>query len=84
MRTTVDIDTPVLNELKRLGRRERKPLGRLVSELLAEAIARRKAGVPKPAPFTWNTTKGRLLVDLADTDAVYGELDAEKIPPARR
>jgi len=84
MRTTVDIDTPVLSELRRIGKREGKPLGRLVSELLAEAIARRKAGVPKPAAFSWNTTKGRLLVDLADADAVYGELDAEKVPPARR
>jgi len=30
-RTTVDIDDPILRELKELQRRERKSLGRLIS-----------------------------------------------------
>jgi hypothetical protein len=33
MRTTLDIDDPVLKEIKRLQRREGKSLGRLVSDL---------------------------------------------------
>jgi len=78
MRTTVDIDTPVLNDLKRLQEREGKSLGRLVSELLAEAIGRRKAARPaQPTPLIWKTTAGRPLVDFADKDELYRVLDAD-------
>ncbi|KAB2867691.1 MAG: antitoxin, partial [Burkholderiaceae bacterium] len=38
MRTTIDIDDPILKDLKRLQRREGKSLGRLVSDLLAQAL----------------------------------------------
>ena len=38
MRTTVDIDDPVLKDLKKLQKREGKSLGRLISDLLAQAI----------------------------------------------
>lgn len=83
MRTTVDIDTPVLNDLRRLQKREGKSLGRLMSELLAEALGRRKASVTAPPPFAWNTTRGRLLIDLEDKDAVYEALDTETVRPSR-
>lgn len=39
MRTTIDIDDPVLKDLKRLQKRQGKSLGRLVSDLLAQALA---------------------------------------------
>ena len=35
MRTTLDIDGPILRELKKLQIKEGKSLGRLVSDLLA-------------------------------------------------
>lgn len=38
MRTTLDIDEPVLRELKQLQTKEGKSLGRLVSNLLARAL----------------------------------------------
>jgi mRNA-degrading endonuclease RelE of RelBE toxin-antitoxin system len=84
MRTTVDIDPPILRDLKRLQKEEGKSLGRLVSELLAEAIGRRKAPARKSPPLKWNTTSGRLLVDLTDKEAVYEILDAELIRTRRR
>ena len=78
MRTTVDIDAPILRDLKRLQKREGKTLGRLISELLAEALGRRKAAASERDPtLTWHTTQGRLLVDLADKEAVYAVLDAQ-------
>jgi predicted AAA+ superfamily ATPase len=84
MRTTVDIDQPILNDLKRLQKREGKSLGRLMSELLAEALGRRRTR-PEPTPlFTWNTTRGGPLVDLADKDRVFAILDAEVAPTTRR
>ena len=41
-RTTLDIDAPLLRELKKLQEKEGRSLGKIVSQLLAEALARRK------------------------------------------
>ena len=38
-RTTLNIDAPVLEDLKRLQKKENKALGTLVSELLVQALA---------------------------------------------
>jgi hypothetical protein len=76
MRTTVDIDAPVMKEVKRLQKREGKALGRVVSDLLAEAIGRRKAQVPSAPAFTWTSRSMDARVDLADKDAVQAALDA--------
>ena len=40
MRTTLDIEAPVLKELRELQKREGGTLGALVSRLLADALAR--------------------------------------------
>ncbi len=39
MRTTINMDDTILRGLKKMQREERKPLGTLVSELLAAAPA---------------------------------------------
>jgi hypothetical protein len=83
MRTTIDIDTPILEDLKRLQKREGKSLGRLVSELLAEALGRRKATKQRAPSFRWNTVPGRPLVDFADKEALYERLDAEAVRTRR-
>lgn len=76
-RTTIDIDTPVLKELKSLQKKERRSLGQLISQLVTEALARRKA--PRKAqPFKWTSKPMRALIDLADKEAVYSSLDEEK------
>ena len=76
MRTTLDIDAPILRDLKRLQRKEGKSLGRLVSDLLARALE--KEGAPKSQPFHWPAKKmGESRVDLADKDAVQALLDAD-------
>ena len=41
MRTTINIDGPILKELKTLQAKEKKPMGRMVSDLLAKALAAR-------------------------------------------
>lgn len=72
-RTTLDIDAGVLRELKRHQARDRKPLGELVSELLARALAQEE---PQLEPAHWATAKmGRPRVDLEDKDAVWAVLD---------
>lgn len=77
MRTTVDIDTPILEQLKALQRKSGESLGRLVSELLADALARRQRN-PKPPTFHWTARPMRALVDLEDKDAVHAILDADR------
>lgn len=41
MRTTLDIDAPIVGEVKALHEREGRSMGAIVSELLAEALAGR-------------------------------------------
>ena len=75
-RTTLDIDAPLLRELKELQKKEGRSLGRIVSQLLAEALAIRRA--PKKAtPFGWTARAMRARVDLSDKDAVYRILDGD-------
>ena len=74
-RTTINIDGPVLRDLKRLQKRERKSLGRLISELLAQALGQTRRHRPPDVRFTWVTRSMRARIDLADKDAVYAALD---------
>ena len=73
-RTTLDIDAPTLRELKKLQREQGRSLGKIVSQLLAEALTGRKAS-PEPAKLTWVSRPMHALVDLSDKEALYGVLD---------
>ncbi|MGH3136297.1 MAG: antitoxin [Gaiellaceae bacterium] len=72
-RTTIDIDAAVLRELENRKQREGKTLGRLVSELLAVALARHDE--PTPA-FEWYSQPMHARIDLEDKEAVRRALDA--------
>ena len=80
MRTTLDIDDPILQDLRRLRRERKKPLGRIVSDLLAKALAHNEAESPVKANFRWQARPMGARVDLADRDAVYDAMER----PARR
>ena len=74
MRTTLDIDDPLLRELKQLQAREGKSLGRLVSDLLAQALKADAAPTAGSQPV-WIARPMRARVNLEDKEAVYGALD---------
>jgi hypothetical protein len=74
VRTTLDIDAPVLKDLRELQKREGGTLGELASRLLAEALARRPKRPPSPA-FAWTAKAMGARIDLADKDVVYSILD---------
>ena len=76
MRTTIDIDDPILRDLKRLRQREGKSLGRLVSDLLAQSLAARRRAEPAPPEFQWVSRPMNARIDLADKDALRDALDA--------
>jgi hypothetical protein len=69
-RTTLDIDTAVLRELKVRQRREGKTLGQLVSELLASALGRDREPDHEPEPFIWLAKPMEALVDLENQELV--------------
>lgn len=80
MRTTLDIDKPILDELKRLGKSRKKTMGRLVSELLATSL-KQESGKNAPnseKAFHWNARSMGALVDIEDKDALYSALHKEK------
>lgn len=77
-RTTLDIDPTVLRELRDRGRRERKSMGRVASELLAHALAE-PSEARRPPPLRWiSHDLGTPLVDLDDKEAVRRVLDGDR------
>ena len=73
MRTTLDIDPVVLEELKRRQAVEGKTMGALVSELLASALAARET--QPPADIGWPTAPMGARIDIDDKDALWAVLD---------
>ena len=78
MRTTLDIDGPILREVKALHKKEGRSMGAIVSELLADALARRRGSRRRATTLGWTSRPMRALVDLTDKDAVYAALDADR------
>ncbi len=75
-RTTIDIDDPILNEIRAIQKKEGRSMGKIVSQLLAEALNEQKTSVKQPK-FKWVSRPMRSLVDLSDKDEVYRILDRE-------
>ena len=74
-RTTVDLDSAVLRELKARGAREGRSIGAVASDLLAVAL-RADQPAPTATPFAWTAgSQGVPLVDLDDREAVRRVLD---------
>jgi len=75
-RTTLDIDTLILKEVRALQEKEGRSMGKIVSALLAEALAQRTE--PRETrPFAWISRPMGALVDLSDKEAVYAILDRD-------
>ena len=77
MRTTLDIDDPILREVRAIHEKEGRSMGAIVSELLAEALAGRRPMRSRPS-LRWTSRPMNALVDLADKEAVYAILDADQ------
>ena len=75
MRTTVDIDDPILKDLKKIQQKEGKSLGRMISDLLAKAIAERKSPKASARPARWISKAMGARVDLSDREALYAAME---------
>lgn len=79
-RTTLDLDSSVLAQLRRRARAEHKSMGRLASERLAVSLGDETPMQERPLVWpTWHLGKSKL--DLQDKDAVWRALDGDT--PAR-
>ncbi len=77
MRTTIDIEMPILEKLRERQKAEKRPIGQIASSLLAQAFKeeekqRQTDGEPT---LDWTTASMGARVDLADKDALYRALD---------
>ena len=76
MRTTLDLDKPVLEGLKALQKKEKRSLSRIASELLADALmAKRRVGQKGRISLSWNFSAMQARVDLQDKETVHRILD---------
>ncbi len=76
-RTTINIENSILLEVKNLQKKDGRSIGKIVSQLLSEALAHRKdeAMVPR---FKWRSRRMGALVELSDKDALHKILDRGK------
>jgi plasmid stability protein len=76
-RTTLDLDPAVLRELRIRSRNSKKSMGRVASEILAQALSHPN-DTPGP-PFQWvSRDLGVPVVNLEDKEAVRAILDASE------
>jgi hypothetical protein len=79
MKTTLIIPDPVFRDLKRRAAERGETLSTLVTECLRQGLSvsrRRKRPFSLPS-----FSVGRLLVDVANRDALYDVLEAERTAP---
>jgi len=77
-RTTLDLDSSVLAQLRRRARAENKSMGQLASERLAVALEDETQTPAGSRPLQWPTLRmGRPKLDLYDKDALWRALDGE-------
>lgn len=77
MRITVDIDDRILKDLKKIQQKEGRSLGRLISDLLAQALGERKSPRgPTRAP-QWISKAMGARIELADEEALYAAMEQE-------
>jgi hypothetical protein len=79
-RTTLDLDSSVLAQLRRRAHAEHKSMGQLASERLAVSLGDETVGAAPP--FKWPTWHmGRPKIDLQDKDALWRALDGDTKSP---
>lgn len=78
MRTTIDIDGPILKDLKRLQREEGKSLARVLNELLATALKSRRGKARSTHKLRLPSRAMQQRIDVEDREAVWNLLTEEE------
>jgi len=69
-----------MKDLKKIQQKEGKSLGRIISDLLAQALCERKSTKAPTKPPKWISRRMGARIDLADHDALYAAMESE--PPS--
>jgi hypothetical protein len=77
MRITIDIDDPILRGVKAIQKKEGRSIGSVISELLADALARRRRRRTR-LPFHWISRPMKALIDLEDKETVWMQPGRER------
>jgi hypothetical protein len=77
MRTTLDLEKPVLEGPKELQKTDKRSLSKLASSLLAEALSQRAKTKETPVALSWTSSDMGMKLDLSDKEALYRVLDGE-------
>lgn len=72
-RITLDIDGPLLKKLKTFQKREKRSLGQIVSQLLAEALSQRREA-SRVSKLHWVSRSMKARIDFSDKEAPYALL----------
>ena len=73
MRTTIDIDDPILRQVKKLSRERKASLGRVVSDLLGRALEAEEEPAAADLDFVVREMSPRY--DLDDREALLDAMD---------
>lgn len=82
MRTTVNIDDPILREVKKLQKARKTSLGRVISDLLARSLHELRAPRREARAHEWVCRDMGARVDIADKDALYAAMERPGVPSA--
>lgn len=78
MRTTLDIDDPVLAELRIIQKADGRSLGQIVSTLLAESLKGAATATGKAGNrLRWKSAPLQARVNLSDKEALHRILDEQ-------
>ena len=77
-RTTINIDDSVFRDLKRLQETDGRSLGRLISDILAQALGQLRSTKSKVSRFSWQSRPMRAKVDLSDREVLRTILDGDR------
>ncbi|MGY3614962.1 hypothetical protein [Bradyrhizobium sp. USDA 10063] len=78
MHITIDIDDIVLEKIQTIREREGRPISAIISELLTEALAARRAA-GATSPFCWTARPMNALVDISDKETLRARLSDNPI-----
>ena len=73
-RVTVDIDEPLLKELKAFQKKDKRSLGQVMSQLLADALFQKKK-TPRVSKLHWVSRPMKARVDFSDKEILSTLLD---------
>ncbi|MCA6107274.1 hypothetical protein [Bradyrhizobium cenepequi] len=77
MHITIDIDDIVLEKIQTIREREGRPISAIVSELLTEALAARRAAGARSS--FWTARPMNALVDISDKETLCARLSGNSI-----